>query len=157
MTKEVPMTQPVESLSRSIVEPKALAARFIDSATQRLKPLILRPSSLLGCLCALVSCALFTSGAYASAPNISGSASRIITDKQTSQPFSDLDITGPSDVIVTISFPAAQGTLMPTNELFTQSGDVYTLALTNTSDAVSLINALVFRPQQNRVPVGGID
>src|SRR5436190_22036915 len=72
----------------------------------------------------------------ASAPNISGSAARIISDKQTSQPFSDLDITGASDVIVTISFPAAQAKLTPTNELFSRSGDVYTLALTNTSDAV---------------------
>src|SRR5438046_5121014 len=78
---------------------------------------------------------VLASAAYAGTPSISGSAARVINDKQTTLPFSDLDINGASDVTVTIGFTDSHGSLSPTNDYFTHSANLYTLALTNTADA----------------------
>src|SRR4051794_26111326 len=53
------------------------------------------------------------------APNITGSAARMINDNQSTQPFSDLDINNAANVTVTITFPEANGTLSPTTASFT--------------------------------------
>jgi len=68
-------------------------------------------------------------------PNVSGSGNSSITDKETTTPFDNLNISSSSDVTVTITFPAAQGTLSPLAPFFTQSGDTYTLDATNDSGA----------------------
>src|SRR5437867_373070 len=47
------------------------------------------------------------------APNVTGSAARMINDNQSTQPFSDLDINNTPNVTVTITFPEANGTLSP--------------------------------------------
>jgi len=87
-------------------------------------------------------------------PNVSGSGNSSITDKETTTPFDNLNISSSSDVTVTITFPAAQGTLSPLAPFFTQSGDTYTLDATNDSGATDFLKTLTFTPAENRVPVG---
>src|ERR1043166_771131 len=89
----------------------------------------------------------------AAQPSVSGSETSNITDKQTTTPFDNLGISSSLDVTVTISFPAAQGTLSPLQPFFTQSGNTYTLDATNDSGAEAFLKTLVFTPAQNRVAV----
>jgi len=81
----------------------------------------------------------------------------MINDNQSTQPFSDLDINSAADVTITITFPEANGILSPTTASFTHSGDVYTLALTDTASAVAFLNDLTFTPQPNRLAVGLVE
>src|SRR5213594_226426 len=94
--------------------------------------------------------------AQAAAPNIAGAgAVPGILDTETSRPFEDIRITDSDgdDVVLTISFPAAHGTL-PTNASFSRSGDVYTLVQGSPSDATHFITNLVFTPASNSIPIG---
>ena len=113
--------------------------------------------SLAGALLAAAFVLLGAVGAaQAAAPNIAGAgAAPDIFDTATSRAFEDIRITDgdDDDVVLTISFPAAHGTL-PTSASFSRSGDVYTLLKRSPENATQFITNLVFTPTLNSIPIG---
>ena len=91
-------------------------------------------------------------------PNVSfGSSPASINDKQTSQPFSGIQISDPDSndtVTVDITFPDIRGAF-PTNSSFTkQAPGFYRLASQSPSNAQTTLRALVFTPVGDRIPIG---
>src|SRR6185503_6654705 len=93
--------------------------------------------------------------AQAATPNITGTgAAPDILDTETSRPFEDVRLTDGDgdDVILSVSFPAADGTL-PTSAGFTRAGNVYTLTQRSPLTATLFLSNLVFTPTLNSIGI----